>query len=98
MIDTADWGVDMAVTIKGSKLLLLEEDMDIYVSIEVKEALEVFLKEGKKTVTLDISSVHSICAPALQLIISASKTFQKFKIVGVNKDLKKFLRSIGVSL
>ncbi len=70
----------MNITVKGKKVTVKEEELDIYTAAEFKETLEALHNDGVKEVVLDLATVGSVSTPAVQVIAAAQKTFKKFSV------------------
>ncbi len=72
----------MTFTIHDTSLVIDGPELDIYDAIDLKDALVKLKEEGVETPILDLSKVLSISTPAIQVILSAQKSFKEFKILG----------------
>lgn len=88
----------MGIVVKRNVLAVEEEDLDIYIAQELKNAFLDLHKKGKKKITLDLENVERITTPAVQVILSARKSFQELKIRNAGKALTLDLKNIGVEL
>lgn len=83
---------------KKSTMTLRENDLDIYASIELKKTLMEKHAMGINQITLNFKNVERISTPALQVLISAKKTFEKIAYVSVNDDVKEEVLMLGLTL
>ena len=88
----------MSVTIKRNTVVVDVEDLDIYVAGSLKDALFGLSDKGKKKVSVDLTGVNRITTPAIQVLISAGKTFAEFKVSSVSEQLAVELKRLGVEL
>ena len=88
----------MSVTIKRNTVIVDVEDLDIYAAGSLKDALFDLLDKGKKKVSVDLAKVNRITTPAIQVLISAGKTFAEFNVSSVSESLAVELKRLGVEL
>ena len=86
----------MSVTIKRNVVVVDVEDLDIYAAGSLKDALFGLLEKGKKKVSVDLARVNRITTPAIQVLISAGRTFTEFKVSSVSEPLAVELKRLGV--
>ncbi len=86
----------MSVTIKRNIVIVDVEDLDIYAVESLKDALFGLFDKGKKKVSVDLSRVNRITTPAIQVLISAGRTFAEFKVSSVSEQLAVELKRLGV--
>ncbi len=88
----------MSVTIKRNNVIVDVEDLDIYAAGSLKDALFGLFEKGKKKVSVDLAKVNKITTPAIQVLISAGKTFAEFNVTSVSEPLAVELKRLGVEL
>lgn len=88
----------MSVTIKRNVVVVDMEDLDIYAAGSLKDALFGLFEKGKKKVSVDLVRVNRITTPAIQVLISAGRTFAEFKVNSVSEELAVELKRLGVEL
>jgi anti-anti-sigma regulatory factor len=88
----------MSVTIKRNTVIVEVEDLDIYAAGSLKDALFGLLDKGKRKVSVDLAKVNRITTPAIQVLISAGKTFAEFNVSSVSESLAVELKRLGVEL
>lgn len=88
----------MNILVKGKKVTIKEDELDIYTVAEFKETLKVLGDDGTKDVVLDLAAVESISTPAVQVIIAAQKTFKKLTVKNIQPGVKNCFRLIRVEL
>lgn len=88
----------MSITIKRNVVVVDVEDLDIYAAESLKDALFGLFDKGKKKVSVDLAKVSRITTPAIQVLISAGKTFAEFKVSSVSEALALELKRLGVKL
>lgn len=88
----------MSVTIKRNCVVVDVEDLDIYAAGSLKDALSTLFDKGKKKVSVDLAKVSRITTPAIQVLISAGKTFAEFNVTSINETLAVELKRLGVEL
>ncbi|MCK5237704.1 MAG: hypothetical protein KAR06_12070 [Deltaproteobacteria bacterium] len=84
----------MSITVKSDKV-------DIYGALELHKAIKKFFDDGKDSLTISLSKVKTISTPAIQVILSAQKSFKKglnIKKGTVSKEVKSDFETLGVSL
>ena len=86
----------MSVTIKRNIVIVDVEDLDIYATGSLKDALFGLFDKGKRKVSVDLAKVNRITTPAIQVLISAGRTFAEFKVSSVSKPLALELKRLGV--
>ena len=88
----------MSVTIKKNCVVVDVEDLDIYAAGSLKDALSGLFEKGKKKVSVDLANVSRITTPAIQVLISAGKTFAEFNVASISEPLAGELKRLGVEL
>lgn len=90
----------MPVSVNRNTICVDGPEFDIYDAIELKETLDKFVAGGKKSLSLKLSAVERISTPAIQVVLSAKKTFGKCKIdTGKMKEpVIDDLRLLGVDI
>ena len=88
----------MSVTIKRNVVVVDVEDLDIYAAGSLKDALFGLFDKGKRKVSVDLARVNRITTPAIQVLISAGRTFAEFKVSSVSEPLAGELKRLGVEL
>lgn len=87
----------MSVTIKKNVVVVDVDDLDIYAAGSLKDALSTLQDKGKKKVCVDLSKVGRITTPAIQVLISAGKTFSGFSVTSISEPLAVELKRLGVA-
>ena len=88
----------MSVTIKKNCVVVDVEDLDIYAAGSLKDALSSLFDKGKRKVSVDLAKVSRITTPAVQVLMSAGKTFADFNVVSINEQLAVEIKRLGVEL
>ncbi|MDT8317659.1 MAG: hypothetical protein RQ824_06675 [bacterium] len=88
----------MSVTIKRNTVVVDVEDLDIYAAGSLKDALCGLFDKGKRKVSVDLAKVARITTPAIQVLISAGKTFAEFNVTSISESLAVELKRLGVEL
>lgn len=88
----------MNITVKGKKVTVKEEELDIYTVTEFKDTLEALHNDGVKEVVLDLATVQSMSTPAVQVIAAAQKSFKKFSVKNIQSGVEDSLRHLGMEL
>lgn len=88
----------MSITIKRNTVVVDVDELDIYAAESLKDALFGLFEKGKKKVTVDLASVSKITTPAIQVLISAGRTFTEFKVSSISEPLAVELKRLGVVL
>jgi len=88
----------MSVTIKRNIVIVDVEDLDIYAAGSLREALSGIFDKGKRKVSVDLAKVTRITTPAIQVLISAGKTFTEFNVTSISEPLAVELKRLGVEL
>ena len=88
----------MNITVKGKKVTVKEEELDIYTVAEFKDTLQALHDDGAKEVVLDLAAVESVSTPAVQVIAAAQKTFKKFSVKNIQGGVEDSFRHLGMEL
>ena len=88
----------MGIAVKKNSVVIDEENLDIYTADRLKETLLELAGKGKKKVVLDMKKVERVTTPALQVILSAKKTFEEVQVKYLNKVVAEDLERFGVTL
>ncbi len=88
----------MGIEIKKNSVVIDEENLDIYTADSLKDVLLELAGKGKKKVVLDMKKVERLTTPALQVILSAKKTFDQVQVKSLNKAVVEDLERFGVAL
>ena len=88
----------MSVTIKRNVVVVDVEDLDIYAAGSLKDALFGLFDKGKRKVSVDLAKVNRVTTPAIQVLISAGRTFAEFKVNSVSEPLAIELKRLGVEI
>lgn len=87
----------MGISVMNNEIVVDEEELDIYASLELKDVLLRTLENEVYAIRLDLSSVKSISTPAAQVILSAGRSFKHLDIIGELKpSLTEDLRNLGI--
>ena len=88
----------MGIAVKKNNVVIDEENLDIYTADRLKETLLELVGKGKTKVVLDMKKVERVTTPALQVILSAKKTFEEVQVKSLNKAVNEDLARFGVTL
>lgn len=90
----------MSISVNRNTVRVDGPEFDIYDAIELKDTLDKFVAGGKKSLNLKLSAVERISTPAIQVLLSALKTFAKCKIDtgDMNETVIDDLRLLGVKI
>lgn len=86
----------MDVKRSKNKVIVETDDLDIYVAEELKTKLDDVLKKDFDKATLDMAKVLRISTPALQVILSAKKSFNELSVTNLCEDVACDLKMVGV--
>ena len=90
----------MSISVNRNTVVVDGPDFDIYDAIELKDALNEFVSKGKKTLNIKLSAAEKVSTPAIQVVLSAFKTFSKCKVDtgDISESVLEDLRLLGVSI
>lgn len=87
----------MGFSVTMNNIVVDEEELDVYSSLELKNVLLQSLENGMDSIKLDLSRVKSISTPGAQVILSAGRTFKQLDIIGgLEPSLKEDIRNLGL--
>lgn len=88
----------MDIKKKGNTIILGETDLDIYLAEPLMaEILDMFNKK-KKNIVLDMGKVERVTTPVIQIILSAQRSFNSFKLKAVSNSVGDDLVKFGVKI
>ncbi|MCK5140459.1 MAG: STAS domain-containing protein [Thermodesulfovibrionia bacterium] len=88
----------MSLSVRANKVTFKADALDIYVSEELKIALEKIHSKKPEKIVFDMKKVERISTPVLQLFISAKKSFDEFTLINMSPQLEKDIVNMGVQL
>lgn len=88
----------MDVKRSKDKITVEVDDLDIYVAEELKTKLDDVLKKSSDKATIDLAKVKRISTPALQVILSARKSFGELNVTNLCEEVAGDLKFIGVTI
>lgn len=89
----------MGISVTNNEIIVDEEELDIYSSLELKNVLLRVLENGADDIRLDLSRVSSLSTPAAEVIVSAVRSFKKLDFIGeIQQSIYEDLRSIGIEI
>ena len=88
----------MSLSVRANKVTFKVDDLDIYVSEDLKSALEKSHSKKPEKIVFDMKKVERISTPVLQLLISAKKSFDEFTLINMSPQLEKDIVNMGVKL
>ena len=88
----------MGIAVKKNSVVIDEENLDIYTADKLKETLLELVGKGSRKVVLDMKKVERLTTPALQVILSAKKTFEEVQVKSLSKAVAEDLERFGVTL
>ena len=86
----------MGIAIKRNRIEVDEDELDIYAATELSNALKELYDKGKKKVTLDLGKVERVSTPAIQVILSARKSFNEFHLESLQESVAHELKTLGI--
>jgi len=84
--------------IVGNKILILQNELDIYDAPTLKEYISSAAKENAGTVIVDLHHVDSISTPIIQILLSSGKSFNSFKVLNISDSVMRNLALFSYSL
>lgn len=87
----------MDMTIENEIVKIEADELDIYTVAELKESFEGFLGDGMEEITLDFGMVERISTPALQVLVSAEKSFDSFDMTNLQPDVIAAFAQLGIN-
>lgn len=88
----------MGIAVKNNKVIVEEEDLDIYLADELKACLLEVIGKKKKKIVLDLGKVGRITTPAIQVILSAKKSTDNIEVKGLSVEIQSELKNLGVNI
>lgn len=88
----------MKYEIIENKILVLQDELDIYDAPYLRENITSTAKTNNNSVVLDLHHVESISTPIIQILLSAGKTLSDFKVMNINDSVMRNLTIFGFSL
>ena len=90
----------MSISVSENQVVVEGPDLDIYAAMELRNIFVSLLETGTTDVILNINKVSTLSTPAVQGIISASKSFDNFRIEkdSLQLSLLEEFRSLGIDL
>ncbi|MBI5756151.1 MAG: STAS domain-containing protein [Nitrospirae bacterium] len=81
-----------------NKILILQDELDIYDAPLLKEKITTVANTNNNSVVVDLHQVESISTPVIQILISAKKSLKDFNILNINDGIIRNLNLFGFSL
>lgn len=88
----------MKYEIVKNKILILQDELDIYDAPNLRENILTAAKSNDGSVILDLHHVESISTPIIQILLGARKSIGNFKVLNINNSVMRNLTLFGFSL
>lgn len=75
-----------------------EEDLDIYIALELKDILLALFEKDKKKITFNLSKVERLSTPGIEVIVSATKSFKEVNFKGLQPSVADVLERLEVPI
>ena len=87
-----------SIKVSRNCITVNEDDLDIYIALELKDILLDLFEKEKKTITFNLSKVERLSTPGIQAIISATKSFKEVNFKGLQPSVAKVLERLEVPI
>lgn len=88
----------MNCTIEENKILILQDELDIYDAPILKEKISSVAAANNNSVVVDLRQVEDATTPIIQILIAARKGLEDLKILNINEAIIKNFNLLGLSL
>lgn len=88
----------MKYELVGNKILILQDELDIYDAPILKENICSAAKANEGSVIVDLYHVDSISTPIIQILLSSLKSMNSFKALNISDSVIRNLALLGYSL
>lgn len=88
----------MNCEIKENKVMILQDNLDIYDAHELKEKIMTVASANHSSIILDLQNVEDASTPVIQVLIAAKKSIDALKIINIKEGVANNLILIGTAL
>lgn len=88
----------MNCNILDNKILILQNELDIYDAPVLKEKLTTVAAANNGTVILDLIEVKDLTTPVIQVLIAAKNDLSGLRILNIGANAAKYLKLFGLNL
>jgi anti-anti-sigma regulatory factor len=88
----------MNCNILDNKILILQNELDIYDAPVLKEKLTTVAAANNGMVLLDLNDVEDLTTPVLQVLIAAKNDLSGLRILNIGSNVAKYLKLFGLNL
>lgn len=81
-----------------NKILILQDELDIYDAPILKEKIAEVAASHDSSVILDLDQVEGVSTPVIQVLMSARKSLKDFTIVNIHEGVRKNCSLFGYTL
>lgn len=75
----------MRCEVVGNKILILQDELDIYDASTLKEKILEVASSNDSSVIIDLQQVECLSTPIIQILMSAKKSLMDFKVLNINE-------------